>query len=219
MQVDPPASAARSSTLPARDSHGAALASPGSWQTESMKSATGFAALCIISLVVGGVARGASENHRESLRGLTGVCVRVEPVSEIARMDGLDARGIQTDAEQKLKQAGIAVLTPAQAAQEPGSPTLYIFVNAKPLFYPTGVTFDPAGRPYGNPPYVVMVTVSLLQNVVSVRDPKLPLREVKTWDAGYLRSLDPALLKQARTTVGDLVDGFIDDWRTVNQKK
>lgn len=184
-----------------------------------MKPGAAFAALSVLLLVVGGVARGAGENHRESLRGLTGVCVRVERLSESARQDGLDERGVQTDVEQKLKQAGIAVLTPSQAAQEPGSPTLYVFINAKSLFYPTGVTFDPAGRPYNSPPYVVMVTVSLLQNVVSARDPNQRLREVKTWDAGYLTSRDPVLLKQARTTVGDLVNEFIADWRAVNQKK
>jgi hypothetical protein len=176
-------------------------------------------ALSIFLLVVGGVARGASESHKESLRGLTGVCVRVEPLSEGAKQNGLDERSIQTDAEQKLRQAGIAVLTPSQATKEPGSPTLDIFVNTKLLFYPTGVTFDPAGRPYNSPPYVVMVTVALLQNVVSVRDPKLRLREAKVWDAGYLRSLDPPVLKQARTTAGDLVDEFIGDWRAVNRKK
>jgi len=178
-----------------------------------------LAALSIVLLVVGGVARGASENHRESLRGLTGVCVRVEHLSENAKQDGLDERSIQTEAEQKLRQAGITVLTPSQATQQPASPTLYIFVNAKQLFYPTCVTFDPAGRPYNSPPYLVMVTVALLQNVVSARDPNLRLREVKTWDAGYLRSLDPPLLKQASTTVGDLVGEFIGDWRAVNQKK
>jgi hypothetical protein len=64
-----------------------------------------------------------------------------------------------------------------------------------------------------------MVTVALLQGVVSVRDPNLRLRDVKTWDAGYFRSLDPASLKQALATVGDLVDEFIGDWRAVNQKK
>jgi hypothetical protein len=150
------------------------------------------------------VARGAGENHRESLRGLTGVSVRVERLSESATLDGLDARSIQTDAEQKLKQAGIAVLTAAQAAQEPGSPVLYIYVNAR--------------LPYNSPPYAVMITVSVLQNVVSARDAKLPLREVKTWDVGYLTALDPSLLKKARTTVGDLVDEFVKDWRAVNQK-
>jgi len=170
-------------------------------------------------LVVGGVARGASQSHKESLRGLTGVSVRVEPLSEDAKQNGLDERSIQTDVEQKLKQAGIAVLAPAQAAKEPGGPTLYVNVNTKLLFYPTGVMFDPAGRPYNNPPYIVMVTVALLQSVVSVRDPNLRVSDAKTWDAGYMRSLDPGSLKEARTTVGDLVNEFIGDWRAVNQKK
>ena len=169
-----------------------------------MKPGAVFAALSVFLLVVGGVARGASENHKETLRGLTGVSVRVERLSGSANQDGLDARLIQTDAEQKLKQAGIAVLTAAQAAQEPGSPVLYIYVNAR--------------LPYNSPPYAVMITVALLQNVVSARDANLKLREVKTWDAGYLTALDPTLLKQARTTVGDLVDEFVNDWRAVNKK-
>lgn len=184
-----------------------------------MKPRTGFAALGIFLLVVGGVARGASASHKESLRGLTGVSVRVEALSEDAKQNGLDERSIQTDVEQKLKQAGIAVLAPGQAAKEPGSPALYIHVNTKLLFYPTGVTFDPAGRPYNSPPYIVMVVVALLQSVAPVRDPNLRVSDVKTWDAGYLRTLDPGALKQARDTVGDLVDEFIGDWRAVNQKK
>jgi hypothetical protein len=169
-----------------------------------MRFGTGFAALSIFLLVVGGVARGAGESHRESLRGLTGVAVRVERLSGSANQDGLDAKSLLADTEQKLKQAGITVLTAAQAAQEPGSPVLYISVNAK--------------LPYDSPPYSVMTTVALLQNVVSARDANLKLREVKTWDAGYLTSLDPTLLKQVRTTVGDLVNEFIADWRAVNKK-
>jgi hypothetical protein len=184
-----------------------------------MKPRTGFAALNILLLALGGVAHGASDNHKESLRGLTGVCVRLQPLSDGQKQDGLDARSIQTNVEQKLKQAGINVLTPSQAAQAPGSPTLYILINAKELFYPTGVTFDPAGRPYNDPPYIVMVTVSLLQDAMSVRDPKLRLKEAKTWDAGYLRPLERQLLRQAAGTVGDLVDEFVADWRAVNSKK
>jgi hypothetical protein len=64
-----------------------------------------------------------------------------------------------------------------------------------------------------------MVTVALLQNVVSARDPNLRLREAKTWDAGYLTCLDPPILKQARISAGDLVTEFIGDWRAVNRKK
>lgn len=170
-------------------------------------------------LVLGGVARGASDARGESLRGLTGVSVRVERLSQSAKEDGLTEAALQTAAEQKLKAAGIGVLTPAQAAQAPGSPILYVFVNAKPLFYPTGVTFDPAGRPYNSPPYVVMVTVGLLQDVVSARDPNLRIHEAKTWDAGYLRSLDHSALKETVATVRDLVDGFVADWKSVNSKK
>jgi hypothetical protein len=177
------------------------------------------AVLCVFFLFLAGVARGASEKEMQSLRGLTGVCVQVERLSESAKRDGLDERSIQTDVEQKLRQGGIAVLTSSQSTQELGSPILYISVNAKQLYYPTGVTFDPAGRPYNSPPYVVMVTVALLQDVVSVRDQNLRLHAVKTWDAGYLRYLDAALLKQSLGTVGDLVDEFIGDWRAVNQKK
>jgi hypothetical protein len=169
-----------------------------------MKPGAVFAALSVFLLVVGGVARGAAENERETLRGLTGVSVRVERLSGSAIQDGLTEKSILTDTEQKLKQAGIAVLTAAQAAQEPGSPVLYIYVNAR--------------LPYNSPPYAVMVTVAVLQNVVSARDPNLKLRDVKTWDAGYLTALDPTLLKQARTTVGDLVDEFVNDWRAVNKK-
>jgi hypothetical protein len=169
-----------------------------------MKPGAVFAALSVFLLVMGGVARGAGENHRESLRGLTGVSVRVERLSGSANQDGLDARSIQADAEQKLKQAGIAVLTAAQAAQDPSAPVLYISVNAR--------------LPYNSAPYAVMMTVALLQNVVSARDANLKLREVKTWDAGYLTALDPTLLKQARTMVGDLVNEFVKDWRAVNQK-
>jgi hypothetical protein len=64
-----------------------------------------------------------------------------------------------------------------------------------------------------------MVTVSLLQDAMSVRDPKLRLKEAKTWDAGYLRPLERQLVRQAAGTVGDLVDQFVADWRAVNSKK
>jgi hypothetical protein len=184
-----------------------------------MKTGTWFAAIIILFLALGGVAQGASENHRESLRGITGVCVRVGRLSQNSRQDGLDEKTIQADAEQKLKQAGIAVLTPAQAAQDPSNPILYISVDAKLLYYPQGVTFDPAGRPYNTPPYIVMMNVALLQNVIAARDPSLKLTEEKTWDAGYLTAQDPTLLKKlTRTTLSDLVDSFTADWKAANKK-
>ena len=169
-----------------------------------MKQRTGLAALAILFLVVGGVARGAGDNHKESLRGLTGVGVRVEALTGPALDDGPDMKNVQGDVEQQLKKAGINVLTAAQLAQEPGSPVLYIAITAKMRL--------------GKPPYAVRMTAVLLQNVTSIRDPKLTLREAKTWDAGYVTPLEPRDLAQSRAMVGDLVNEFIADWRAVNKK-
>ena len=169
-----------------------------------MKRSVAVAALTFSFLVVGGVARGAGDNHKESLRGLAGVAVRVEPLTGTAADDGPDAKAILADVEQQLKKAGVNVLTAAQVAQEPGSPTLYVQVNAKMHF--------------NTPPYAVKVSVALLQNVASARDASLKLREVKTWDVGYLTALDPNVLGKTRAMVTDLVNEFITDWRTVNKK-
>ena len=163
--------------------------------------------LALLSILVGGgVARSASENHRESLPGLTGVCVRVERLDASARRDGLDEQSIQTDVEQKLRLAGIKVLTASQALKESGSPTLYVRVNARLSSHA--------------PVYAVTVTLALLQDVITTRDQKIRVREAKTWDTGHMTTYLQANLREARTVVvKDLVDEFISDWLAVNPKK
>lgn len=156
-------------------------------------------------LLLGGVlAWGASGNHRESLRGLTGVQVRVEPLSEAARSGGLEEKSLAVDAEQRLGAAGIKVLAADQASREPGSPVLYIRVSVK--------------ASNEAPVFAAGITVALLQDVVAARDPGLRLREAKTWDAGYMRTYDQAGRRQARGVVNDLVDEFIRDFREANAK-
>ena len=151
------------------------------------------------------VAWGASENHRESLRGLAGVQVRVERLSDAAHSGGLEEKTLAADAEQRLRAGGIKVLAAGQSSQEPGSPVLYIRVNVKPS--------------YDAPVFAVGVTVALLQDVVAARDQGPRIREAKTWDAGYMRTYDQAGLRQARGVAGDLVDEFIKDFRRVNAKQ
>ena len=163
-----------------------------------------LAALGMLSLFVGGTCLGAPENERESLRGLTGVSVRIERLSDSARRGGLDEQAIRTDVEQKLRQAGIQVLTAGQITAEPGSPVLYIHINAR--------------APWGSTNYAVNTIVALLQGAVASRNDSLRLREVKTWDVGYLTTVSRANLPQVRKTVSDLVDEFIGDWRAANPK-
>ncbi|MBP1775298.1 MAG: hypothetical protein H6Q86_1304 [candidate division NC10 bacterium] len=57
----------------------------------------------------------ASPDHMASLRGITGVAVRFEPVNEDARYDGLNPQTIQVDVEQSLKKAGVKLLTAPEA--------------------------------------------------------------------------------------------------------
>ena len=170
-----------------------------------MRRVTSSAAVAILLTLGGGAASGASQYHRESLRGLGGVAPRVERIAPDAQQQGLDEMGIYADVEQRLSKAGIRVLTAGQLSQEPGSPVLYVRVNAK--------------QSYDAPVYAVNVTVALLQDAVAGRDPSLKLREVKTWDAGYMRTYTSANLAQARSVVSDLVDEFIRDWTAANPKK
>ena len=108
------------------------------------------------------------------------------------------------DVEQSLKKAGIKVLTAAEALAEPGSPTLYVRINAK--------------IPWNGSEYSVNTTIALLQDAVSARDPSLKLRQAKTWDAGYLTVLPRADARQVRNIAKDLMDEFIKDWQKANGK-
>ena len=52
---------------------------------------------------------GDDEFSRRSLKGLAGVYVMVEPLGAEAERDGLNKTSVQTDAELKLREAGITV--------------------------------------------------------------------------------------------------------------
>jgi len=147
----------------------------------------------------------AAENHRESLRGLSAVTVRVERLSEEARAGGLSEQALRAEVEQRLKAAGLKVLTPSEAAQTPGRPVLYVRVNAR--------------LPYSSDTYAVNVTLALLQDVTAARDPGLTIREAKTWDAGYLRTWPRQSLPQVMNTVRDLTDEFVGDWKLANSAR
>jgi len=166
-----------------------------------MRSGITVAALCML-IFGGSTAQAAGQNHQESLRGLAGVSLRVERIDSEAQVYGLNERNIYSDAEQRLGKAGIKILTAGQLSQTPGSPVLYIRVNAK-------LSWDA-------PVFAVNVTAALLQDVVAARDSNVKLREAKTWDAGYTRTYPQESIRQAATVVSDLVDEFIRDFKAAN---
>lgn len=170
-----------------------------------MKPHTKLRIIATVVATTGGFLFAAAENHRQSLRGLSAVTVRVERLSEEARAGGLNEQALRAEVEQRLKAAGLKVLTAAEAAQTAGRPVLYLRVNAR--------------LPFGSDAYAVNVTLALLQDVTAARDPGLTIREAKTWDAGYLRTWPRQSLPQVMNTVRDLTDEFVGDWKLANSSR
>ena len=110
-----------------------------------MKGATGVrictpSELLAMALVVMSTAAWGLDTKatRESLRGLTGVEVVVENVPPDLEPAGLTANQLRTDAELRLRKAGIRVLTREETLATPGVPYLYIRVTGLPERSMTG---------------------------------------------------------------------------------
>ena len=69
------------------------------------------------------------ETALESLLGLEGVGVAIEPIEPDAEKGGLTMSQLWTDVQFKLLKAGIRVLTSEEWLNAPGKPYLYARVN------------------------------------------------------------------------------------------
>jgi hypothetical protein len=107
---------------------------------------------------------------------------------------------IQTDAELKLRMAGIKVLSREERLKEPGMPFLY--VNASVVLR-------------SSPSFVYHIEIYLGQKVILVRD-------VKTVSVGYTWSTGSVGItpnpQYIRDKIKDLVDIFINAYLSVNPK-
>jgi hypothetical protein len=78
---------------------------------------------------------------KETLRGLPGVAVVIEPLHPTTERDGLTQHQLQTEVEQQLKTAGIRVLTHEEWKNTPGA--LYLYVDVAALRKSYGYTRTP----------------------------------------------------------------------------
>lgn len=127
-----------------------------------------------------------------SLKGIRGVMVVVEDLSEGTLKLGLTKEAIRTDVELKLRLAGIRIL-----AANPGEPYLYINVNV----LPSGA--------------VANVSVALTQPVKLIRDPGIEVL-ADTW--GHEILITHPTTREIRSATKDLVDQFLNAWLSVNPK-
>lgn len=137
--------------------------------------------LALVGLLLGNVSEASdTEITRQSLKGLTTMAVVIEVLSPAAEQIGLTNTDLQTDAELKLRLAGIRVSTEDRLLTA-ARPYLYVNVNvgmspAKLVVYSISITFN--------------------QNA-QLSDPKKPasdplaftgeITNVESWSVGELR--------------------------------
>ena len=140
-------------------------------------------------------------DHKRSLAGISSMHVLVEALNSEAKEDGLSESQLQTDAELKLRSAGIK-LDPASI------PHVYIQVT---YIQARGQQAAPIG-------YVAFCRVSFHQGAkLDSTGIEMP---VETWNEGGINTGPRSTANDnLRKKVGDSVDMFINNYLAVNPKR
>jgi hypothetical protein len=143
----------------------------------------------------------------KSLRGLQGLEVSVEELSDEVERAGLHKTDIQTDIELKLRLAGINVLTKEESLRLPGYPFLYVNVSVQ--LNHGSATSELASY---------ALNCELHQYVTLARDLSIST-DASTWDRGRVGLVGTNNLKKIRDDLRDLIDKFVNAYLSVNPKK
>ena len=137
------------------------------------------------------------------LEGIKEVAVVLESLNEDAKKDGLDGDAIKTDAEVKLREAGISVVD--KTSEDPSKPgaLLYIIISTNL------VSDDMLYR------YSVELNVSEYATLTRA----VPVKTiVTTWNCGSYGTVGKLKISTLRETVSDDVARFINDYLRQNPK-
>jgi hypothetical protein len=145
-----------------------------------------------------------AKSNRATLRGLSGIGVLVEQLPPEVEKEGLTKNQLQTDAESKLRKAGIKILSREECAKTPGEPYLYINLNVNIAKTESDV-------------YPYTIDVMLLQKVSLQRNPGL-ISYAVTWSIGGVGSIAKPILSQLREVVEQTLDTFIQAYQAENPK-
>jgi hypothetical protein len=159
----------------------------------------------ILILVTSPVLALNSEMNRSTLQGLKGVRVLVEDLAPEIEREGLVKDQLQKSVEEKLRSAGIKVLTQEEAVKTLGEPYLYVNVN---------INFAKGEEERCS----YSIDLALIQNVTLVRNPKQTSYAV-TWSTGGVESIGKKSLGDLRESVEEIVDLFVKAFFSVNPKK
>ncbi len=134
---------------------------------------------------------------RDTLRGLPGVEVVVEPLDTEVERAGLTRAAIQSDVERKLRERGVRVYSTQTENPSPAKPYLYVHVNALKLA-------DTGG-------FAIAIQVHLRQTVRSVVTPSSVVNAM-TWDTHNVVFVTASQLRHVRDEIASYVDMFARDW-------
>jgi len=138
---------------------------------------------------------------RESLRGLNGVYIHVEPVGKEVEAGGLSASQILTAVQSQLRQAGIPIHEEPQPAD--GSANLVVIVDT--IKHPQGA-------------YLYTVEVSLVQEVHLARRQDHDTFPAQTWGAKAIGLTSASRMDLMLEPIKAKVTEFVTDYLAVNAK-
>ena len=139
---------------------------------------------------------------RDTLRGLPGVEVVVEPLERDLERDGLTPVAIQADVERRLRAGGIIVYT--SQTENPSEAKAYLYVHVNSL--------EVSGQDF----YVIGVQVQLRQTLRSLVTAS-NIVDAMTWDAHDVLAVRIGQVTSVRETIQSYVDQFIRDWMAVHK--
>jgi hypothetical protein len=147
----------------------------------------------------------ALEMRQKALVGLKGVYVLVEYLRPGAELQGLTENQIQRVVEQRLRQAGINILTADESLKQPGKSYLYVHVNT---YYEKDFCQD----------YLAYrINVTLKEWVTLARGGQTP---AGIWqDGGVGLAHIKHVVSEILGRVGDEIDDFLRDYRAANPNK
>jgi len=160
--------------------------------------------ILLLMAAIGVTLRAATPGEVQTLKGIQGVAVLIEPLTSEVEAAGLHETDIQTDVELKLRLAGIKVLTMAQAVNPPFVPYLYVNEDVE-LSQQQRLAY-------------FAIKCDLVQGVRLTRDASITT-SAATWDVFAAGITGQANLRGIRDGVKELVDRFINAYLSVNPKK
>ena len=141
------------------------------------------------------------------LKGLVGVRVVVEELSDHAKEAGLTKQSLRIAAELRLRTHGIRVLTNEERLSSPSGAYLYVNVSAFKRSYHEGLVYD--------------CSVSLREAVTLLRGSQQKVNGATTWRAAVTFGITPSndFANEIVSLVKEQVDEFINDYLRDNPRE